>query len=185
MNKVHALQKYSMKKTCTLIIALVLVGSIVAQEKLPNPKIGKNEMEVSAFIFGDESLVFGGEFVYRLSVKKKLKVGAGILYGADYAVLAPANTKDVDGYGAAFTDIMLFSGRREKWCFGSQIGYGIYHYKQFGSGEIYDGIYYSISANYRAILSKKLLLTNSVFIGHRTLYSHLGILVGFKTGIVF
>ena len=86
-----------MKKICTLIINLLFVVAIVAQEKMPNPMIGKNEMEASTFIFGDESLVFGGEFVYRLSVKKKWKVGAGILYGADYAVLAPANTKDVDG----------------------------------------------------------------------------------------
>ena len=86
-----------MKKICTLIINLLFVGIIVAQEKLPNPKIGKNEMEVTTFIFADEKLVFGGEFVYRLSVKKKWKVGGGILYGADYAVLAPANTKDVDG----------------------------------------------------------------------------------------
>ena len=176
-----------MKKICTLIINLLFVGIILAQEKLPNPKIGKNEMEASTFIFGDESLVFGGEFVYRLSVKKKWKVGAGILYGADYAVLAPANTKDVDGYGAAFTDIMLFSGRREKWCFGSQIGYGIYHDDKSTSysNKTLGGIYYSVSANYRSILSKKLLLTNSLFIGRRALYSYLGILVGFKTGIVF
>jgi hypothetical protein len=177
-----------MKKICILIISLLFGGIIVAQEKLPNPKIGKNEMEVSAFIFEDESLVFGGEFVYRVSVKKKWKVGGGILYGADYAVLAPANTKDVDGYGAAFTDIMLFSGRREKWCFGSQIGYGIsndatrttYAKKTFG------GIYYSISASYRGIISKKLLLTNSFFIGHRTHNSaNLASFVGFKTGVVF
>jgi hypothetical protein len=166
-----------MKKICTLIINLLFVGIIVAQEKLPNPKIGKNEMEVSAFIFSDESLVFGGEFVYRLSVKKKWKVGAGVLYGADYEVYdAPG------GYGAAFTDIMLFSGRRQKWSFGSQIGYGIFHYEQFGSEHLYDVLYYSISANYRAILSKKILFNTSLFIGDRYYYSYL---VGFKAGIVF
>src|SRR5688572_12999025 len=90
----------SMKKICTLIIYLLFVGVIVAQEKLHNPKIGRNEMEVSAFVFADEKLVFGGEFVYRMSVKKKLKVGAGVLYGADYAVLALPSIKDIDGYGA-------------------------------------------------------------------------------------
>ena len=166
-----------MKRICTLIINLLFVGVLFAQEKLPNPKIGKNEMEVSAFIFEDESLVFGGEFVYRLSVKKKWKVGAGVLYGADYEVFdAPG------GYGAAFTDIMLFSGHRQKWSYGGQVGYGIFHYKQFGSEYLYDGLYYSISANYRAILSKKLLFNTSLFIGNRYYYSYLA---GLKAGIVF
>lgn len=147
-------------------------------------------MAVSPFIFVDDRLVFGGEFVYRVSVKKKSKIGAGILYGADYAVLALPNIKDIDGYGAGFTDIMLFSGHREKWCFGSQIGYGIYNddKRTYYSNKTLGGIYYSISANYRAILSKKLLFTNSLFIGHRTLYSYgtnLAFFVGFKTGFVF
>ena len=90
-------------------------------------------------------------------------------------------------YGAAFTDIMLFSGNREKWCFGSQIGYGIYN-DDPPYEKIQHGIYYSVSANYRSIISKKLLFTNSLFIGHRTFYGYdtnLGILVGFKAGIVF
>jgi hypothetical protein len=180
----------TMKKSCILILNLLFAGVIVAQEKLPNPKIGKNETEVSAFIFEDESLVFGGEFVYRLSVKKKWKAGAGVLYGADYAVLALPSIHDIDGYGAAFADIMLFSGHREKWCFGSQIGYGIYNddKRTSYSNKTLGGIYYSVSANYRAILSKKLLLTNSLFIGRRTYYSfgaNLAFLVGFKAGIVF
>jgi|SRR5688572_3439003 len=170
-----------MKKICTLIINLLFVGVIDAQEKLPNPKIGKNEMEVTTFIFMDDKLVFGGEFVYRVALKKKLKIGAGVLYGADYEVFAAPNYKDTDGYGSAFADIMLFSGYRQKWSYGGQVGYGTYHYKQFGSEETYDGIYYSISANYRAILSKKLLFNTSLFIGYRS-YSHL---VGLKAGIVF
>ena len=175
-----------MKKTCTLIINLLFVVAIVAQEKLPNPKIGKNEMEVSAFIFTDDRLVFGGEFAYRISVKRKLKIGAGVLYGADDVAYALPDLKNMDGYGAAFADIMLFSGHRQKWCFGSQVGYGIYHYKQFGSGEIQDGIYYSISANYRAILSKKLLLTNSLFIGYRNnVIGYFPSFLGLKAGIVF
>ena len=85
---------------------------------MPNPKIDKNEMEVSAFIFGDESFVFGGEFVYRLALKKKLKIGAGVFYGTDYEVFDAPNYKDMDGYGSAFADIMLFSGHRQKWCYG-------------------------------------------------------------------
>jgi len=177
-----------MKKICTLLINLFFVGVIFAQEKLPNPKIGKNEMEVSAFIFSDDKLVFGGEFVYRVSVKKKLKVGAGVLYGADYAVLALPGIKDIDGYGAAFADIMLFGGHREKWCYGGQIGYGIFNDDKdpYYSSKTLGGIYYSISVNYRAIISKKLLLANSLFIGYRNnVIGYFPSFLGLKAGIVF
>jgi len=117
-----------------------------------------------------------------------LKVGAGVLYGADYAVLALPGIKDIDGYGAAFADIMLFGGHREKWCYGGQIGYGIFNDDKdpYYSSKTHGGIYYSISVNYRAIISKKMLLTNSLFIGYRNnVIGYFPSFLGLKAGIVF
>jgi hypothetical protein len=168
-----------MKKICTLLINLFFVGVIFAQEKLPNPKIGKNEMEIAILIFEDVTVTYGGQLVYRISAIKKLKVGAGILYGS-----YPSS----NGYGAIFADVLKFLGQRQKWSIGGQIGHGIYDndYPYVDAG-----MYYSISSNYRAILSKKLLINTSFLIGYRNFHYSGGpvrsntAFVGLKAGIVF
>jgi hypothetical protein len=65
-----------MKKICTLIISLLFVGVIAAQ-KLPNPKIGKNEMEITFVILDDVIATYGGQLVYRIPAIKKLKLVQG------------------------------------------------------------------------------------------------------------
>ena len=168
-----------MKKICTLIINFLFAGVIVAQEKLPNPKIGKNETEVTSFIMADRDLAYGGQLVYRLSVLKKLKTGAGILYGANYAT--NAIERNTHGYGAVFADVLHFFGQRQKWSLGGQIGHGFYNHDYVKAG-----IYYSISGNYRAIVSKKVLFTTSLFIGNRNFDGYsISYLAGLKAGIVF
>ena len=181
-----------MKKICILIFNLLFAGIIVAQKKLPNPRINKNEMEIATFILGDERLVFGGEFIYRFSLIKKLKIGAGVLYGADYDLAtSSASLSSVSGYGAAFADIMAFTGHREKWSFGGQLGHGLYHSKDLGYYKLKAGIYSSISGNFRAIVSKKLLINTSLFIGYRNFHYMRGYpennfgFWGLKAGIVF
>ena len=74
-----------MKKIGILLFSLLFTATIFSQKKLPNPKIGKNETEISSFIMADDYLAFGGQLVYRLSVIKKLKIGGGVLYGANYS----------------------------------------------------------------------------------------------------
>jgi len=167
------------EKICTLIINFLFAGIIVAQEKLPNPKIGKNEMEITSFILKDVTVTYGGQLVYRISAIKKLKIGGGILYGP-----YPSS----NGYGALFADVLQFLGQRQKWSIGGQIGHGIYdndyHY-------IDAGMYYSFSSNYRAIVSKKLLINTSLLIGYRNFHYSDGpvrdntAFVGLKAGIVF
>jgi hypothetical protein len=73
-----------MQKIVTLIAGLFSALSVFSQKKLPNPTIGKNEIEISSFMLTDNKLAFGGEFIYRLSLKGKLKIGAGGLYGPDF-----------------------------------------------------------------------------------------------------
>jgi hypothetical protein len=61
---------------------------------------------------------------------------------------------------------MQFLGRREKWSFGGQLGHGFYK-DDYG---LKAGIYYSISCNYRAILSERLLFTTSLSLGYRNFH---------------
>lgn len=178
-----------MKKTCILIFILSITTFAFSQ-KNHNPKIGKKETEITSFIMADLDLAYGGQLVYRLYVIKKLKLGAGILYGANYE----ENGFDPGtfGYGAVFADVLQSLGNRQKWSFGGQIGHGIYNhdYRTYNY-KIKAGIYYSISANYRAIVSKKLLINNSLFIGYRNFHDSRGYpenntgLIGLKAGIVF
>jgi len=104
------------------------------------------------------------------------------MYGATYDV-----TFD-HGYGAVFADAMQFLGRRKKWSFGGQIGHGFYN-NDYG---LKAGIYYSISCNYRAIISKKLLFTTSYSVGYRNFHTEEGGVwpenfgfMGLKFGVVF
>jgi hypothetical protein len=179
-----------MKKICSLLFSFLFFIIAFSQEKLPNPKTGKNETEIASFMLVDYRLAFGGQLVYRFSWRKNLKIGAGGLYGGDYD--DSYSEKNVYGYGAAFADVMQFIGQRQKWSIGSQIGHGFYN-REFGSLKLKAGIYYTISGNYRAIISKKLLIATSLFIGYRNFHykaaqglseNNSG-LIGLKAGIVF
>ena len=63
------------QKICILLFSLLFSATIFSQKR-SNPKIGKDETEVSSFILADDYLAFGGQFVYRLYVTKKLKTAA-------------------------------------------------------------------------------------------------------------
>ncbi len=174
-----------MQKFWILIFCLLFTGTAFSQKR-PNPKIGKNETEVSAFILADDYPAFGGQFIYRLSVIKKLKIGAGILYGANHQ---EPYESDFYGYGAVFADALQMLGYREKWSFGGQIGHGIYNSKRTG---LKAGIYYSLSCNYRAIVSKKILFTTSLAMGKRNFVYESGGpapgnsgFIGLRFGVVF
>ncbi len=179
-----------MQKICILFFSLLFTGTAFAQKKF-NPKIGKNETEITSFILTDDYLAFGGQFVYRLSWKTKTKIGAGALYASNYDDIDFIN---VSAYGAAFADIMQFIGYRQKWSFGGQIGPGFYKGNFYYANKLKAGIYYSISCNYRAIVSKRLLFTISLFIGYRNFHYKSGTasfsesnpgLGGLRVGIVF
>ena len=134
----------------------------------------------------DDYLAYGVQLVYRLSVLKKLKIGVGILYGANEE---GGYISHAYGYGAMFADAQQFLGHRQKWSFGGQIGKGIYNHS-YGDFKLKAGLYYSVSCNYRAIVSNKLLFNTSLFIGHRNFHYSNGNadynagLVGLRFGIV-
>ena len=95
---------------------------------------------------------------------------------------------DFYGYGAVFADAIQFLGHREKWSFGGQIGHGIYN-NDYG---LKAGIYYSISCNYRAIVSKRMLFNTSLIMGKRNFVYQSGGpapgnsgFIGLKFGVVF
>src|SRR5258705_3342510 len=178
-----------MKKICNLSFSILFFVVTFSQKKLDNTKIGRNEVEITSFILSDYRWAFGGQLVYRLSWKKNLKIGAGGLYGAIYE---NDIGKNIHGYGAAFADFMQFIGPRQKWGFSGQIGHGFYR-REAGGATLKAGIYWTISANYRAIVSKKLLISTSLFTGYRNFHykdsqsplpNNLG-LIGLKAGIIF
>jgi hypothetical protein len=173
-----------MRLTGILLFSFLL--SITAfSQKRSNPKIGKNETEVTSFILGDNYLAFGAQVVYRLPASTSLKVGVGAMYGANYA---DTYESDFYGYGAWFADVMQFLGHRQKWSFGGQLGHGFYN----DDYNLRAGLYYSISCNYRGIVSKKLLFTTSLSLGYRNFHyaeasywpSNVGF-IGLKFGVVF
>ncbi len=179
-----------MRKTCILIFSLLFTVFVFAQKKLPNTKIGKNETEITSFILADDSWVLGGQLAYRIYFKKNLKIGAGGLYAANYNY-SPIQ-KNALGYGAAFADIMQFIGHRQKWSLGGQMGLGFYKSRFGNTVKIKTGVYYSISGNYRAIVSRRLLISVSPFIGFRKFHYFAQILpennpglIGLRLGIVF
>jgi hypothetical protein len=190
MNEILVIvSKFIKMKNIYISIFYLLFTVIAFSQEKSNPKINKNETEISSFIMADNSLAYGGEIVYRLSVIKNLKIGGGLLYGVNG--VDPVNS-DISGYGAVFADAIQFLGRRQKWGFGGQIGHGIYN-RDYGSLKQKAGIYYSISSNYRAIVSGKLLLNISLFLGYRNFHyketqglqpENSGF-VGFRLGIVF
>ena len=176
-----------MRKIFILVFSFSFTIGAFTQKKA-NPTIGKNETEITSFIMGDLDLAYGGQLVYRLFVLKGIKLGAGILYGANYDdnFIDPGTF----GYGAVFADVLQFFGNSQKWGLGGQIGHGIYN-RDYINYKIKAGIYYSISANYRAVVSKKILINASLFTGYRNFHNTLGyrenniVLVGLKAGVVF
>ena len=167
---------------------ITIIGS--AQEKMTS-KIGQNEAEASVFVLGDGDLAYGLELIYRFSIISKTKIGAGILYGINHEGTY-GNYRN-GGYGTVFADALQLLGEREKWGVGGQFGKGIYN-RDLGFDKLRGGIYYSISGNYRIIISKKLLLTTSLFFGHRNFrYKNTGnnyslnyeLFTGCKLGVVF
>jgi hypothetical protein len=207
-----------MRKLFLLIVSHSLAAIIFSQDKLPNPKIGKNETEISLVYLLDSYKSYptksrqalGGSVVYRWSLKKYTKAGAGFLIAADFPNYGKGLQPDVIPYGAMFADIMQFLGRRQKWSMNGQIGYSIYN-REAGfddstlkyTDRITGGMYYSISLNCRMIIAKKILLNLSTSLvlrnfqnttieefhsppsvqENKEVQSHTGF--GFKAGIVF
>jgi len=147
---------------------------MTAMSQKPNPTIGKKEFEISLSYFREHSADYsfqnlaGAQIVYRWSWKKSTKVGAGGLVAVqDYD---PLHESDFVPYGALFGDITQFIGKHQKWSFGGQIGHGIFKREQKYENTYYNykgvnkhtaGMYYSISFNYRSIISKKILMVVS------------------------
>jgi hypothetical protein len=207
-----------MRKLFILVVSQFLASIIFSQEKLSNPKIGKNETEISLVYLLDSYKAYfpasrqalGGEVIYRWSLKKYTKVGAGFLIAADFPNNGEGLRPDVIPYGAMFADLMQFLGSRQKWSMGGQIGYSIYNRESSHddstvkyTNRFTGGMYYSISLNYRAIISKKVFLNLSSSLvlrnfqsttieefhsppsvqENKEVQSHTGF--GFKAGIVF
>lgn len=179
-----------MQKLFILLFSFSFAIVAFSQKKY-NPKIAKNETEIAVYILGDLDLAYGAQIIYRVSAIKKLKVGAGILYGANYE--GTYDNFTTFGYGAVFADALQLLDKHQKWGVGGQIGKGIYS-RDFASDKITAGIYYSVLCNYRAIISKKLLLSISLLIGHRNFHykntgytTHMNFIAftGLKFGIVF
>ena len=143
----------------------------------PNPTIGKKEFEISLCFFGENSVgpnfflddrrdFFGAQIVHRWSWKKYTKVGVGGLAGVQN--YDPLYKSDFVAYEAFFGDITQLIGKRQKWSVSGQIGHGIFKRERKGedaNSKVVDkhtaGMYYSICFNYRAIISKKILLVVS------------------------
>ena len=165
-----------MRKLFIITLNLSFTAIAFSQSKLPNPKIGKNETEISLVYLLDSykgyltesRQALGGEVVYRWSWKKYTKVGAGFLIAADFPNNGNGLRPDVFAYGVMFADIMQFLGSRQKWSMTGQIGYSIYNREYSSDDSIVKvtnrftgGMYYAISLNYRFIITKKILLNLS------------------------
>lgn len=167
-----------MQKIYVLIFCLILSPSAFSQKKKPNPKVGRNETEITASYIRDTRRgmynpvrdALGAQFVYRFPVLKYTKLGVGALIAADYSQY----DSHVYPYGVAFADITQFIGKRQKWSGGIQAGYGFYkrEYEFYSttSGwyiKFTGGMNYSFSVSYRAIISEKVLLIISPFLSKR------------------
>lgn len=166
-------------KKISILISCLLSAAIVFAQKLPNPKIYKSESEITLINFRDERTrflgevrrVYGGQFVYRLPLRKDTKAGLGVLVAAD-----KHRFNELTAYGAVFADVTQFIGKRQKWSLSWQAGHGIYKQKseyEDATGKAIDkhigGMYYSVSVNYRAIVSRKTLIIISPFLDFRNI----------------
>ena len=167
-----------MQKICIPIFYLLFTVAAFSQKKLPNPKIGNNETEINLFNSWDQGrmqtrTLFGCEAIYRVAWRKFTKLGGGVLVAADQPqYLYEAKVKF---YGAVFADITQFAGKRQLLSINGRIGHGIYKEKyEFddsmsnGFNKWTAGMYYSIGTTYRIIVSKRILITTSVFIFSRS-----------------
>ena len=172
-------KKYSglltLQKTYVLLFSLLFTATIFSQKK-SNPKIGKNETEINLFNSWDKESYYsrrkqvGCEAIYRISWKKSIKLGGGILLAADQ----PEYGGNSKFYGTLFADIKQFIDKRQLLSIDGRIGHGLYKEKYgFGdstskfSTKITAGMYYSIGPAYRIIVSKKVLITTSLFVFFR------------------
>src|SRR6187402_917338 len=161
-----------MKKTWTLIATVLFTLTAISQK--PNPVIGKKEFEISLSVIENSTdylasyqNLAGAQIMHRWSWKKYTKVGIGGLVAVqDYD---PLYESDFVPYGALFCDITQFIGKRQKGSFSGQVGHGIFKRERKIEEATYKGVdkntagmYYSISFNYRSIISKKILMTASV-----------------------
>jgi len=172
-------KKYSglltLQKIFVLLFSLLFTATIFSQKK-SNPKIGKNETEINLFNSWDKGSYYsrrqqvGCEAIYRISWKKSTKLGGGILLAADQ----PEYGGNSKFYGTLFADIKQFIDKRQLLSIDGRIGHGLYKEKYgFGdstskfSTKITAGMYYSIGPAYRIIVSKKVLITTSLFVFFR------------------
>jgi len=172
-------KKYSglltLQKIFVLLFSLLFTATIFSQKK-SNPKIGKNETEINLFNSWDKESYYsrrkqvGCEAIYRISWKKSTKLGGGILLAADQ----PEYGGNSKFYGTLFADIKQFIDKRQLLSIDGRIGHGLYKEKYgFGdstskfSTKITAGMYYSIGPAYRIIVSKKVLITTSLFVFFR------------------
>ena len=162
-----------MQKTYSLLVSLLFFVVAFAQKR-PNPKIGKNETEISIYSFQDSRGAdaysqgrdaLGAQCVYRLTCKKYTKIGAGILAAADYSSYYKFE-RDVFPYAALFANVTQFMGSRQKWSMDGQVGHGIYKREYRHEDAIFSGfnkysggMYYSLVICYRVIVSKKIIIT--------------------------
>ena len=175
-----------MTRVYILWIAFLCGSFAHSQKKLPNPKIGKNEIEVGLFnlydmnsgSFDDRRQVLGAHFVYRWPWKKYTKAGAGFLGAADYSS-GDGLSSDVVPYGVVFVDITQFIGAQQKWSIGGEAGPSFYKREYDynepnlkSSNKYSGGMYYSISCSYREVISKKTLFSMSLFWALRNFRNH-------------
>lgn len=151
-------------------------------QKLPNPKIGKSEIEIGIFNYldnkrywryGDARDALGAEAVYRFAWRNCTKIGGGFLIAADYSGDYSFENR-VFPYGAVFADVAQFIGEKQKWNASGRIGHGLYKREYVTEttnsktvNKFTGGMYYYLSIRYRVVVSKTILLNISPFYGIR------------------
>jgi hypothetical protein len=172
-----------MQKILFLVISILVVSLMSAQNKKINPEKGIREAEVSLFIFQDNHsdelagnyTAVGAEFNYRWPLKHNTKIGGGSLIAAEIVANYVPN-KNVLWYGALYGDITQFLGERQKWSVTGRVGHGIYNQEtefdgtnEKGFFKYTAGMYYSLLLNYRAIISQNNLIVIALFWNLRNL----------------
>lgn len=159
---------------CRQLILLLLLpvcpAFALAQEQIPNPKIGKHEFEFSGSFLGSNYSEFGAELIYRRPAGKLYKLGGGarLSFGS-------LNEPRSDLYPGLLLDATRFIDRRQKWTINVQCFYSFYS-KETGTWPGYDpvkgfyeyslkrnmGFTYILGGNHRSLISrgKKQILTS-------------------------
>jgi len=167
-----------MRRTCSLLF--ILLSSVIAfSQKRSNPKVGKTKPK-QVLSYWRTITCIRRAICLQVCYIKKLKIGAGVLYGANYV---DSYDPEFYGYGAVFADALQFLGHREKWSFGAQVGHGIYNHELGYDVKLQAAMYWSISCNYRAI---PWLWANENFSMTSThIYQATWVFLGLKFGVVF